>query len=53
MKEGNSMKRLGKVTALILSMAMVAGVVTGCNNTKSPQSEGAEETAKEIYFFEL
>ena len=50
MKEGNSMKRLGKVTALILSMAMVAGVVTGCNNTKSPQSEGAEETAKEIYF---
>jgi raffinose/stachyose/melibiose transport system substrate-binding protein len=50
MKEGNSMKRLGKVTALILSMAMVAGVVTGCNNTKSPQSEGAEEAAKEIYF---
>ena len=44
------MKRLGKVTALILSMAMVAGVVTGCNNTKSPQSEGAEEAAKEIYF---
>ena len=44
------MKRLGKVTALILSMAMVAGVVTGCNNTKSPQSEGAKEAAKQIYF---
>jgi raffinose/stachyose/melibiose transport system substrate-binding protein len=50
MKEGNSMKRLGKVTALILSMAMVAGVVTGCNNTGSTSSGGSEEAAKEIYF---
>lgn len=44
------MKRLGKVTALILSMAMVAGVVTGCNNTGSTSSGGSEEAAKEIYF---